>query len=144
LPQKIISDRDPWFTSHFGKALTARLRLSQNLSMAFHPQTDGLSEWKNQWVKQYLRLVTSSSPEDWTQWISIATAVHNNQKNSTTSLTPNKILISYEPDLAPPETPVTNNKSAEEHIRKLLEQQAQALNAINEAAKGEDSILEQY
>jgi hypothetical protein len=64
LPQKIIIDRDPWFTSHFGKALTARLRLSQNLSMAFHPQTDGLSEWKNQWVKQYLRLVTSSSPED--------------------------------------------------------------------------------
>jgi hypothetical protein len=42
LPTKIISDRDPWFTSHFGKAFVARLGIKQNLSMAFHPQTDGL------------------------------------------------------------------------------------------------------
>ena len=45
--------------------------------MAFHPQTDGLLEWKNQWIKQYLRIVTSAAPEDWTSWLSIATAVHN-------------------------------------------------------------------
>jgi hypothetical protein len=38
-----------------------------------------------------------------------------------TSLSPNKILISYKPNLAPPETPVTNNELAEERIRKLLE-----------------------
>jgi Integrase zinc binding domain len=44
LPNKIISDRDTQFTSHFSKALTARLGIEQNLSMAFHPQTDGLSE----------------------------------------------------------------------------------------------------
>jgi hypothetical protein len=78
-------------------------------------------ERKNQWIEQYLRLVTSLSLEDWTQWISIAIAVHNNWKNSMTSLSPNKILISYKPNLAPPETPATNNKSAEECIRKLLE-----------------------
>ena len=47
LPKKVISDRDPRFTSHFGKALTWRLGIEQNLSMAFHPQTDGLSERKN-------------------------------------------------------------------------------------------------
>jgi len=44
LPIKVISDRDPQFTSHFGKALTKRLDIQQNLSMAFHPQTDRLSE----------------------------------------------------------------------------------------------------
>ena len=63
LPAKVISDRDPRFTSHFGKSLARRLGIEQNLSMAFHPQTDGLSERKNQWVEQYLRLVTSMSPE---------------------------------------------------------------------------------
>jgi hypothetical protein len=66
LPQKVISDRDPQFMSHFGKALATRLGLSQNLSTAFHPQTDGLLQQKNQWIEQYLRLVTSSSPKDWT------------------------------------------------------------------------------
>ena len=63
LPKKIISDRDPRFTSHFGKAMTRRLGIEQNLSTVFHPQTDGLSERKNQWVEQYLRLVTSMSPK---------------------------------------------------------------------------------
>jgi transposase InsO family protein len=44
LPQRIISDRDPRFTSHFVRELTKGLGINQNLSMAFHPQTDGLSE----------------------------------------------------------------------------------------------------
>jgi hypothetical protein len=75
---KIISDRDPRFTSHFSKALTSRLGIEQNISMAFHPQTDGLSERKNQWIKQYLRLITSMAPEDWMQWLALVSAVHNN------------------------------------------------------------------
>jgi hypothetical protein len=44
----MISDRDPRFTLHFGKALTKKLGIRQNLLTAFHPQTDGLSERKNQ------------------------------------------------------------------------------------------------
>ena len=48
LPTKIISDRDPHFTSHFSKVLSQKLGIQQNLSTAFHPQTDGISEWKNQ------------------------------------------------------------------------------------------------
>ena len=43
LPRKIISDRDPRFTSHFGKALATKLNVQQNISTAFHPQMDGLS-----------------------------------------------------------------------------------------------------
>jgi hypothetical protein len=78
LPKKIITDRDPQFTSHFGKALAIHIRAQQNISTAFHPQTDGLSKRKNQWVEQYLWIVTSASPEDWMSWLSIASAVHNN------------------------------------------------------------------
>ncbi len=54
LPTKMISDRDPRFTSQFGRALAEKLGIQRNLSTAFHPQTDGLSERKNQWVEQYL------------------------------------------------------------------------------------------
>jgi hypothetical protein len=46
--------------------------------MVFHLQTDGLSEQKNQWIKQYLRLVSSVAPEDWMYWVALASAVHNN------------------------------------------------------------------
>jgi transposase InsO family protein len=51
IPRKIISDRDPRFTSHFARELTKGLGITQNLSTAFHPQTDGLSERTNQWVE---------------------------------------------------------------------------------------------
>jgi Integrase zinc binding domain len=44
LPQKIISDRNPHFTSHFTRELTKGLGIDQNLSTVFHPQTDRLSE----------------------------------------------------------------------------------------------------
>ena len=93
LPTRIISDRDPRFTSQFGKALTMKLRIDQNISTAFYLQTNGLSERKNQWVKQYLRIVTSANPQDWTQWLALALAIHNNRRNTTTGLSPNQILI---------------------------------------------------
>ena len=113
LPRKIISDRDPKFTSHFGKALTKWLGIQQNLSTASHPQMDGLSEWKNQWMEQYLRLITGGQPQDWPDRLAIATAVYNNQKNSTTGLLPNQILLGIEPMLHPSEHHATNNEAVE-------------------------------
>jgi len=144
LPQKMISDRDPRFTSHFGKALLTKLGIAQNLSTAFHPQTDGLSEQKNQWIEQYLRLVTSSNPEHWTQWLDITSAVHNNRRNATTGLSPNQILLGYEIKLIPSETPSSNNQMAEDRIKKIMEYQAQAVDALNKATKGDGSIPQQY
>ncbi len=44
LPKKVITDRDPRFTSHFGKGLAVKIGAQQNISTAFHPRTDGLSE----------------------------------------------------------------------------------------------------
>ena len=77
LPSRMISDRDPRFTSHFTRALAAKLGVHQNLSTAFHPQTDGLSEQKNQWIEQYLHLLTAGQQDNWSQWLTIATTVHN-------------------------------------------------------------------
>ena len=117
LPNKVISNQDPHFISHFGTALTKKLGIQQNLLLAFHPQTDGLSERKNQWVEQYLRLVTAMQPEDWEQWLPLASAVHNNRKNATTSLSPNQILLGYETKLMLTTTPITNNEQAEDRIK---------------------------
>ena len=44
LPKKVITDRDPWFTSHFSQALSAQIGAQQNISTAFHPRTNGLSK----------------------------------------------------------------------------------------------------
>jgi hypothetical protein len=85
-----------------------------------------------------------ANPEDWTQWLDIATTVHNNRKNSTTSLSPNQILISYEPELIPSEMPSSNNKTMENRIKTLRENHIIATNAINQAIKGNGTIAKQY
>ena len=113
IPKKIISDRDPQFTSHFSRVLTTKLGINQNLSMAFHPQTDRLLECKNQWVEQYLCLVTLVIPEDWDRWLTTASAVHNNQRNQTTRLSPNQVLIRYDILLQTPNDVETNNALVE-------------------------------
>jgi hypothetical protein len=64
IPKKVITDRDPRFTSHFATTLCQRLKMKQNISTAYHPQTDGLSERKNQWVEQFLRFVTTAQQDD--------------------------------------------------------------------------------
>jgi transposase InsO family protein len=53
-PRKIISDRDPHFTARLARELCRLLDIKQNISTAYHPQTDGQSEWLNQWLEQYV------------------------------------------------------------------------------------------
>ena len=61
-----------------------------------------------------------------------------------TGLSPNQILLGYEPLLTPEASPPSNNDLAEQHIRKLMENRDQATRAINEVAKGNETIQEQY
>jgi hypothetical protein len=140
----VISDHDPRFTSHFGKSLAQQLKINQNLSSAFHPQTDGISERKNQWVEQYLRLVTATSPEDWTHWLAIATAVHNNQRNETTRLLPNQILLGYELTQQPEEDTPSNNEAVEMRVQNMKEKRAQAIDAINQTVRSMQVMTSQY
>ena len=100
LPDKIISDRDPCFTSHFGKALVQELGIKQNISTAFHLQTDGLTECTNQWIEQYLCLILANQ-KDWSTWLPVATAVHNNLTNATTKKTPHQLIMGITPPLSP-------------------------------------------
>jgi hypothetical protein len=88
--------------------------------------------------------VTSNAPEDWTQWMAVATAVHNNRRNETTGLSPNQILIGYETALAPPEVITSNNEAVEDRIKVMMERRAQAIDAINQSNKGKPVIPSQY
>jgi hypothetical protein len=133
LPQKIISDRDPHFTSHFGQALAKELGIQQNLSTVFHPQTDGLSERKNQWVEQYLRLITTNQ-EEWSDWLPLATLAHNNTANSTTGFAPSQLLIGWEPRMTPEQAELSNNQTAEQIAMSLRDNRIMAIQALNRTA----------
>jgi len=140
----MISDRDPRFTSHFGKALTTKLGISHNLSTAFHPQTDGLSERKNQWVEQYLQLVTSMDLKGWVDWLALATAVHNNRTNATTGLSPNQILLGYNPILNSEESPEMTNAFVETRSKTMEQNRRNAIWALNKSSNRDSLPSSQY
>ena len=59
LHSKIISDRGPQFALAFARELARLLQYDVALSTAYHPQTDGETEWVNQELETYLRLFAS-------------------------------------------------------------------------------------
>ncbi len=123
---KVILDRDPCFTSHFTKALCEKLQVEQNISMAFHPQTDSLSERKNQWIEQFLWLVARAQQDNWKFWLPLAMAVHNNHINSTTKVAPAQALLGYLPTLDPIAPPVMRNERVEDRVAQVEQKRKQA------------------
>jgi len=57
-------------------------------STAFHPQTNGQTEWFNQEIEQYLRLFVNYRQSDWAEWLSIAEFSLNDKISSSTSYSP--------------------------------------------------------
>ena len=97
LPSRIISDRDPRFTSKFVRELCHTLGIQQNISSAYHPRTDGQSERNNQWVETYLRFYTNHQQTDWAAHLPLAEFAHNNWRSETTKNTPFFLLMGYHP-----------------------------------------------
>jgi len=54
IPRKILSDRGPQFALKFMEKLTKALGTKRQLSMAYHPQTDGQTERINQEIGTFL------------------------------------------------------------------------------------------
>ena len=135
VPSKVISNCDPQFTSHFAQALTMKLSIGRNISTAFHPQTDRLTEQKNQWVEQYIHLYTLVRQDDWEVWLPIATFVHNQWPNTTTKCSPHEILLGYRPSMAEEPTSITNNETMEERHQLIKEHREAALHALDKIAQ---------
>jgi hypothetical protein len=66
----------------------------------------------------------SVSPKDWTHWLAMATAVHNNRRNEITKLSPNQILLGYELTLQPEENALFNNEAVETRVQNMKEKRA--------------------
>ena len=125
-----ILDRDPRFTSRFSKELCAQLQIEQNISTAYHPQTDGQSERSNQWLEQYLRIYGNFQQDDWAQWLPVAQYVHNSWPSTTTGQTPFDLLIGFTPCITENQQQATNIPEIEHRIAHLKTLQDRAQTAI--------------
>ena len=97
LPQKIISDRDPRFTSKFARKLCHLLGIKQNVSTAYHPRMDKQSERTNQWLETYLQFFVNYQQDDWAVHLPLVEFAHNNWKNASTGESPFYLLMGSHP-----------------------------------------------
>ena len=93
----MISDRDPRFASHFSRELCKQFDIKQNISSAYHPQTDGQSERTNQKLEQYLRFWCSTRQDDWADWLPFTQFALNSWPNATTKTSPFELLMGHQP-----------------------------------------------
>ncbi len=107
--------------------------------MAYHPQTNSLTEQKNQWVEQYLHLIVANQ-EDWAMALPITTLVHNNAKNGMTGFFPNELLIEREPPAMPVQGEGTKNPLAEKRVEQLRQWQVLTNQALNNATRKSRSM----
>jgi transposase InsO family protein len=69
MPETIVSDRDPVFTSEFWRELFRLAGVKLQMTTAFHPQGDGQSEATNKIISMYLRCLTGDRPRHWLEWL---------------------------------------------------------------------------
>ncbi|KAE9182726.1 hypothetical protein PF002_g26909 [Phytophthora fragariae] len=87
LPESIVSDRDPRFTSAFWSRLFALLGTRLLMSTAAHPETDGQTERVNRVLEDVLRSYATSFAS-WSSFLPMAEFALNNSTHASTGLTP--------------------------------------------------------
>jgi hypothetical protein len=77
MPQSMVSDRDPVFTSTFWRELMRLMGSKLHMTSAFHPQADGQTEAANKVITMYLRCFTGDRPRQWLRWLNWAEFIYN-------------------------------------------------------------------
>src|SRR5271170_63209 len=137
--RKVIHDRDTRFTSEYTRELLKALGIDQNISTAYHPQTDGQTERMNQVIETYLRTFINHHQNDWKDWISLAEFSYNNSTHATTKQTPFFVNYGRHPwtgtDIVRQEPKNESAKQFIECMKKTHEEAAEALRLANENTK---------
>lgn len=97
LPQSIVSDRDPIFTSKLWQELFRLAGTQLCMSSAYHPQSDGQTERVNQCVEAYLRCFVHSCPRQWYSWLPLAEFWYNTCYHTTVGKSPFEVLYGHAP-----------------------------------------------
>ena len=96
LPQAITSDRGTQFVNGFWGRLCELLKIERRLSTAYHPETDGATERRNQEVETFLRTFTAYHQSDWDQLLPMAQISLDNKPATSTGVSPFFLTHGYD------------------------------------------------
>lgn len=147
LPLKIISDRDPRFTSSFWRSLFGLTGTKLGMSTAFHPETDGQSERTNRTLEDMLRAYTNERQTDWDRHLTAAEFACNNATQASTGHSP--FFLDYGQH---PNTPAnllrrvdsSPNQSTEDFLDRLRAALTQAKDALQRAQQRQATTADSH
>lgn len=136
IPQEILSDRGPQFSSQVWRHFCSALGAKSSLTSGYHPQSNGQVERMNQELEATLRCLTSSSSTDWSLYLPWVEYAHNSHLSSATGLSPFEASLGYQPPLFPAEEEkeIAVN-SVRHHIRCCKTFWDRATSALNRTAE---------
>ncbi|KAI2652744.1 Transposon Tf2-6 polyprotein [Labeo rohita] len=99
IPEDIVSDRGPQFTSRVWHAFCKQLNINVSLTSGYHPQSNGQVERLNQELTRFLRTYCHTNQSDWSKYVVWAEYAQNSLRKPATGLTPLKCILGYQPPL---------------------------------------------
>ncbi|KAI2644234.1 Transposon Tf2-6 polyprotein [Labeo rohita] len=88
LPEDIVSDRGPQFTSRLWSSFFRHLGVNVSLTSGYHPEANGQAERLNQELTRFLRSYCHDHQEDWSRFLLWAEYAQNSIRKPSTNLTP--------------------------------------------------------
>ena len=129
LPDIIISDRGPQFTSKVFNGIFEAIGVKHKMSTAFHPQTNGQTECYNQELEAYLRIYCAYKPDEWSNKLSLAQFAHNSRMHEALQKSPFELIYRTKPIALPEASEKMNSPVANDCISQLFKSREEALAA---------------
>jgi RNase H-like domain found in reverse transcriptase/Reverse transcriptase (RNA-dependent DNA polymerase)/Integrase zinc binding domain/Chromo (CHRromatin Organisation MOdifier) domain len=144
LPEDIVSDRGTQFTSKFFTSLMDLCSIQQNLSTAFHPQSDGQTERVNQTLEQYLRAYCDYQQDNWTDLLNLAEFAYNNSSHASTHVSPFYANYGYHPTFQLKVTRQTDPPAVQSYVQRLKDIHNQLVDALKKAQARQKRYYDQH
>jgi len=96
LPRQLHRDLGKNFESKLFYELCLLAGVNKSHTTAFHPQSDGQTEWMNRTLLQMLKTIADDNPATWPQRSPTVMAAYRMTVHKTTGMTPNMAMLGRE------------------------------------------------